>query len=182
MAIKEQINFFTENMSLKFALARVGQLMQLSEQVKRYLNREKTTKSKMSLQFTSQDLRALTVQIEKVHKQANKQIDCVKAKERLLKRLEKLKPLILAEKDPAKNKKLRETAYTDETKYICSYIALARDLQKLVSLFNYYALDTSLLEIISANEKAKAKAEDDKFLQEELEFILFDLMRTQDPI
>ena len=175
-SIKERIHFFTEKMTLKFALGRIGQISQLSGEVHRYLLKEIHSKSKMPLQFNSQDLRALTVQLEKVHKQANRQIDCMKTRERLFKRAEELKPQILAEKDPAKLVKLKRKAYDDETQYLCSYIALARDLQALVSSFNYYALDTYLLEQILAKEKEIAKSNDDKILQDELEFIMFDLM------
>lgn len=178
MNIQERINYFSQNMNLKFCKNQIGKIKILRIEVGRYLDKEIKSKSKMPLQFTSQDLRSLTIQLEKMHKLANKQISFTEGEKRLVKRIEKLKDAINKETDPIKKDKLRKKAYSDETNYLAEFMALARDLQMLISCFNYYALDTLLLEKIAE----KNKEDDDKILRDELEFILFDLMRTQDPM
>ena len=178
MQISEKIEYFTNNMTLKFALANIGKIEILRNEIKRYLDREIKNKSKMPLQFTSQSIRSLTVQLEKMQKLSNKKISFREAEDRLYKRVRKLKPELLATTDEKKRGKLRKQAYTDETNFLVQYMTLSRELQKMVSCFNYFALDTLLLERIARQEKE----EDDKILREELEFIMFDLMKNEDPM
>lgn len=170
--INDKIKFFTENLSLKTALNRKGQLLELRKEIGNYLAKALDNKNNKLL-FTSQELRGLTIKIEKIQKQANKKIDFQIIENRLYERLKKLKPEIEKEKNESKKDKIRKKAFSEETNYITQYMALARDMQMLLSCFNYYAVDVLLLERIAAQEKAK----DDNILKEELEYIFYELMR-----
>lgn len=169
--INERIKFFIDKLTLKTALMRKGQLIALKEEVGKNLTKAIKDKNH-KLIFSSQELRSLTMKIEKVHKQANKQIAFDISENRLFSRLDKIKDEIKQAKTKEEKTKIRSKAYSDETAYIAEYMALARDLQMLLSCFNYYAIDVSLLEQIAEQDKEK----DDKILKEELEFILFELM------
>lgn len=183
MSVAEKLNYYIENFNIKTGLARHGQLDILASDIARYIKKELKNKTKKpTLQFTSQQLRALVLKIDKVLKQSNKIILFVKQRDLLEKRILSAKKLIQKETDQEKINKIRSQIFIDHTNHIAKFIELSKNLQKAFSLFNYYALEVEIIETMQKDyekELAEKKAKDDAFLREELEFILFELMKDE---
>lgn len=181
MSVEEKLNYYIENFTMKTALARYGQLDILAEEIMRHIKKQLSNKNKKStLQFTSQQLRALVLKIDKVLKQSNKILLFVKQREILEKRILSAKKLMQKETDKNKIDKIRSNIFVDYTLHIAKYIQLSKELQRLYSLFNYYALEVEIIETMQSDYEKEQKKKDDEYLRQELEFILFDLMKNEE--
>ena len=66
MNISEKINYYAENMSLKFVRINIIKMCQTFKQIKRYITRE--IKGDRNLQFTSDDMRKWAISMNKLFK------------------------------------------------------------------------------------------------------------------
>lgn len=150
MKIKELINYYSGNMSLIFFIKNYIKIELLSNEIKRVVKKE--LKGERRLNFSSQDLRTFVLALEKVHKELNKKISFTE----FTKKIER-------------HKKVDTKVLNNETKDLAQYIYAARYSQMLVSLFNYWATITFLLETQHQQEK---EASDEIFNHEILSGLL----------
>lgn len=141
MNIKEKINYYADNMNLRFVKANYIKLSILEQEVRRYV--KKSIKNNCLPDFTSQDLRLLCIKLGKIHKTVNKKIEFISLKDRL-------------KKDESK------TIFT-ELNDIIEYIKVADYVQRVYSLLNFLEINLDLLEVKINNEKLLA---DEKFNDE----------------
>ncbi len=137
MKIKESIKYHSDNMSLNFFIKNYIKIELLSNEIKRIIKKE--LKGERRLNFTSQDLRTFVIALNKVHKELNKRISFTD----FAKKIEK-------------HKKVDTKVLNSETKDLAQYINAARYSQMLISLFNYWAVITYLLELEHQQEKEKS--------------------------
>ena len=150
MKIKELINHYSGNMSLNFFIKNYIKIELLSNEIKRVVKKE--LKGERRLNFSSQDLRTFVLTLEKVHKELNKKISFTE----FTKKIER-------------HKKVDTKVLNNETKDLAQYINAARYSQMFISLFNYWATITFLLETQHQQEK---EASDEIFNHEILSGLL----------
>ncbi|MGN1153817.1 MAG: hypothetical protein ACI4S3_07290 [Candidatus Gastranaerophilaceae bacterium] len=141
MNIQERIRYFSEKMNLNFIVKNYIKLSELEKEIRRNLKKELNGKGKVL--FTSQDLRILCISLDKVHKALNKKVSFVEFQKRF-----------------NKYDKVRNSALIEETKQLAQYLLAVREVQKLLNLFNYYAVNLYLQEL--QKEQIK-QADDDLF-------------------
>lgn len=146
MNIQEKINYYADNMNLRFVKANYIKLSKLEEEVRRYV--KKAIKDNCLPDFTSQDLRVLCIRINKLHKVVNKKIEFVFLDKRL--------------------RELSKNSLSAELNGIIEYIKIAEYLQRVYSLLNFLEMNLNLLEAKINNEKLLA---DEKFNDEIIDTI-----------
>ena len=71
--LKDKIQEYTQKMSVPFAMRNYIKIAQLESEIKRNVKRELAGNN--TIQFTSQDLRALIIQIQNTHRKLNNAIN-----------------------------------------------------------------------------------------------------------
>ena len=137
MKTKESINYYSSQMCLNFFIKNYIKIELLSNEIKRVVKKE--LKGERRLNFSSQDLRTFVLALEKVHKELNKKISFTE----FTKKIER-------------HKKVDTKVLNNETKDLAQYINAARYSQMFISLFNYWATITFLLETQHQQEKEKS--------------------------
>jgi hypothetical protein len=137
MGIQEEINYYSNNMSLNFFIKNDIKILMLEDRIKRHYKR--ALKEEGDIYFTSQDLRSFVIALEKIHKYLNKKIGFRDFTTRL-----------------GNYKKVDGNIINEETKNLAKYIALALSCQRLLSLFNYHATLVYLIELKKEQEKEKS--------------------------
>lgn len=143
--IQEKIREHADKMCVTYALKNYPKFVKLEEEIRRNIKRE--LNGNHTILFTSQDVRALIIQLYKTHRAINKSINFVK----FGKRFDKYEMIT--------DKELKEQTYL-----VCDYMACARELQSVYSLLNY---DATILYFIELQLKQK-KEKDDKYFTDEL--------------
>ena len=146
MNIQEKINYYADNMNLRFVKANYIRLSILEQEVRRYV--KKSIKNNCLPDFTSQDLRILCIRINKLHKVVNKKIEFVSLDKRL--------------------RELSKNSLSAELNDIIEYIKIAEYMQRVYSLLNFLEMNLNLLEAKINNEKLLA---DEKFNDEIIDTI-----------
>ena len=139
MNISEKLKYYTENLNINFALKNIGKLLLLADEICRFI--KKAIRGDRHLSFSSQELRLFVMAVEKVHKAVNKKCSFVEIRKRL-----------------EKHGKIARKELIEETHNTGKYISLARDLQRVLSICNYNATMSLLLEI--EREQKKTEADD----------------------
>ena len=136
MNIQEKINYFTENMSIKFAEINLIKMMQTVKEFKRYVTRE--LKGERNIQFTSSDLRRLAIELNKLLKRLHRDIEFDRFRDKI-----------------EKHDILNNQIWIQECQNIQKKLNLAVNIQPLVLEVNYYAVVVDILE-----RKAKQRKEE----------------------
>lgn len=146
MNISDRINYFADNLNLKFIKVNYVKLSILEQDIRRYVKR--AIKDNCLPDFTSQDLRLLCIRINKLHKVVNKKIEFVSLDKRL--------------------RELSKNSLSAELNDIVEYIKIAEYLQRVYSMLNFLEMNLNLLEAKINNEKLLA---DEKFNDEIIDTI-----------
>jgi hypothetical protein len=146
MNISDRINYFADNLNLKFIKVNYIKLSKLEEEIRRYV--KKSIKDNCLPDFTSQDLRILCIRINKLHKVVNKKIEFVSLDKRI--------------------RELSKNCLSAELNDIVEYIKIAEYLQRVYSMLNFLEMNLNLLEAKINNEKLLA---DEKFNDEIIDTI-----------
>lgn len=142
MNISEKINYYAENMSLKFVKINIVKMCQTFKQIKRYIARE--IKGDRNLQFTSEDMRKWAISMNKLFKKMQRDTEFDVFREELF----------IDGKMPT-NKEIKEKCLKRQEKD-----DLVLNFQPLVISVNYYATVVALLERHWQEQKDK---DDDLF-------------------
>ncbi|MCQ2975160.1 MAG: hypothetical protein MJ211_10190 [Bacteroidales bacterium] len=142
MDIREKIEYISSSLNINFAIKNYIKIEQLEKEVRRYLKRE--LNNEKNIRFDSSDLRQLCMSLEKVHKSLNKKISFVEFQKKFNKY------------DKITGKELWE-----ETKKLAHYLLAVKEIQKMVSVFNYHATVCYLIEL----QHERIKKEDDYALE-----------------
>lgn len=145
MGTRDDIISYTNKMNAKFALNHSIKLKKLVDTICRHVRSH--WRQPMDLTFTSQDLRGLTVAVEKVHKALNKTTSYINWEKRYH-RYE------LVDGD----------VVTAESKKNAMYCGVIYTLQECLCKLNHVCLMTRLLEM----ELEQRKEKDDKYFAEEV--------------
>ena len=151
MNTQEKLKYFTEKMSLPFYMKSTVKLEQLDNELARFTKKE--LKGERCFNYTSQDVRAYILALEKVHKALNKKISFYEFDKYLEKKYTKLDGKTL----------------TLETHKLSQYISGARICQMLLSRGHYWATITKMVEMQYQQEK---EASDEVFNHEILSGLL----------
>ena len=135
MNIQERIKYFTENMNLNFFIKSTVKLEMLDNELAKFTKRE--LKGERCFNYTSQEVRAYVLTLEKVHRAINKKISFYEFDKYLEKKYDKLDGKTL----------------TMETRKLAEYINGARICQMLLSRGNYWATITKMIEMQYQQEK-----------------------------
>lgn len=146
MNIQEKINYYADNMNLRFIKANYIKLSKVEEEIRRYV--KKAIKDNCLPDFNSQDLRLLCIRINKLHKVVNKKIEFVSLDKRL--------------------RELSKNSLSAELNGIIEYIKIAEYMQRVYSMLNFLEMNLNLLEAKINNEKLLA---DEKFNDEIIDTI-----------
>ena len=138
MNTQEKLKYFTEKMSLPFFIKSTVKLEQLDNELAKYTKRE--LKGERCFNYTSQEVRAYILSLEKVHKALNKKISFYEFDKYLGKKYTKLDGKTL----------------TLETHKLAQYISGARICQMLLSRGHYWATITKMIEMQYQQEKEKS--------------------------
>ena len=137
MNIQEKINYFTENMSMRFAEINLIKMIQTMKDLKRYVSRE--IQGDRNLIFSSQDLRFFAIELNKLLKRLHRDIEFDRFRNKLESR-----------------KVLDSKAWIEECQAIQKKLNLAVNLQPIVLEVNYYAVVVDMLERMAQQEKEKS--------------------------
>ena len=129
MNTQEKLKYFTEKMSLPFFIKSTVKLEMLDNELAKFTKRE--LKGERCFNYTSQEVRAYILALEKVHKAINKKISFYEFDKYLQNKYTKLDGKTL----------------TLETHKLAQYISGARICQMLLSRGHYWATITKLVEI-----------------------------------
>ena len=143
--IQEKIREHADKMCVTYALKNYPKLVKLEEEIRRNIKRELS--GNHTLLFTSQDVRALIIQLYKTHRAINKSINFSKFQKRF-----------------DKYEQITDKELLEQTYKVCDYIACARELQSVYSLLNY---DATLLFFVELKAK-QDKERDDQYFSDEL--------------
>lgn len=137
MNIQEKINYFAQNMNMRFAEINLIKMMQMMKDLKRYVNRE--IRGDRNLIFSSQDLRRLAIELNKLLKRLHRDIEFDKFRDKLEAR-----------------KVLDSKAWIEECQAIQKKLNLAVNIQPIVLEANYYAVVVDILERMAEKEKQES--------------------------
>ena len=151
MNTQEKLKYFTEKMSLPFFIKSTVKLEMLDNELAKYTKKE--LKGERCFNYTSQEVRAYILSLEKVHKAINKKISFYEFDKYLEKKYTKLDGKTL----------------TMETRKLAEYISGARICQMLLSRGHYWATITKMIEMQYQQEK---EASDEIFNHEILSGLL----------
>ena len=151
MNTQEKLKYFTEKMSLSFFIKSTVKLELLDQELAKYTKKE--LKGERCFNYTSQEVRAYILALEKVHKALNKKISFYEFDKYLEKKYTKLDGKTL----------------TMETRKLAEYISGARICQMLLSRGHYWATITKMIEMQYQQEK---EASDEIFNHEILSGLL----------
>lgn len=151
MNTQEKLKYITEKMSLPFFIKSTVKLEKLDNELARLTKKE--LKGERCFNYTSQDVRAYILALEKVHKTINKKISFYEFDKYL----------------ENKYTKLDGKTLTLETHKLSQYISGARICQMLLSRGHYWATITKMIEMQYQQEK---EASDEVFNHEILSGLL----------
>ena len=147
--IQEKIREHAEKMCVTYALKNYPKLVKLEEEIRRNIKKELS--GNHTLLFTSQDLRALIIQLYKTHRAINKSINFSKFQKRF-----------------DKYELITDKELVEQTYKVCEYITCARELQSVYSLLNYDATLLFFVELKTQQDKER----DDQYFSDELTKLL----------
>ena len=141
MNISEKINYYAENMSLKFATVNYIKMTQTLKELKRYVTRE--IKGDKNLVVSSQDMRRWAMSLNKLIKKIQRNGEFDKFKNSI-----------------EKHDKITNDVFIKECQEMQKKLNLAMDLQPLTLEVNYYA---TVIWVIEEKYRTLKEQDDDLF-------------------